>query len=114
MTGQVANRVRGLKFLSDVLSKRREDPFCPRCKAFANTAGFAREEYASFIQSGEALPSDFESLLSEAGSAFDLLQPGEGLTGQKRAGNCKLPEGVCFVKSAKALYQKLSGEGETA
>jgi len=23
--------------------------------------------------------------------------------GQKKAGNCRLPQGVCFVKSSKAL-----------
>jgi hypothetical protein len=26
---------------------------------------------------------------------------------QKNAGNCKLPEGVCFVKSSLILHQKL-------
>jgi len=48
-----------------------------------------------------------EALLAEVRRTLLVLNPPEDAVGQKKAGNCRMPEGVCFVKYSKALSEKL-------
>ena len=63
-----------------------------------------KEENAAALQ---LLSKELQRLLAEAQTASDGLLLGENLSGQKKAGNCKLPEGVCFVKSGRALLKSI-------
>jgi hypothetical protein len=42
-------------------------------------------------------------LLRDARTALALLNPPADAVGQKKEGNCKMPEGVCFVKLSKKI-----------
>jgi hypothetical protein len=94
-----------------VLRERQADPFCGVCKAYANTLTAVRDNLAQFEGQRAAevrnLPGEISRLLAEARSAIAALTAPENAVGQKKAGNCKLPEGVCFVKSSLAILQKV-------
>ena len=106
---QLINRIRFLHFMSGVLVNQQADPICGHCKAFANTVrwtreGISREEAGS--ASGK-LPDDILRLLSEAQRRMAGIVVPEDTVGQKKAGNCKMPEGVCFVKIPKSILERL-------
>jgi hypothetical protein len=48
-------------------------------------------------------PAELLVLLREARTALALLNPPADAVGQKKEGNCKMPEGVCFVKLSKKI-----------
>ena len=105
------NHIRGYAHLVNVLVLQQQDPFCRMCKALVNTTNAAREELAVFEREHAAeiqvLPTEFQSLLAKTSSLLAAIVLPENATGQKKAGNCKLPEGVCLVKSARGLVQKV-------
>jgi len=103
--------VRGYCYLSGVLMNQQRDPFCSKCKALANTITTAREslekferEYASELQ---GLPKEFQRRFAEGKASLAGIALPNDAAGQKKAGRCKLPEGVCFIKSALALLQRV-------
>lgn len=108
----LVNRVRGYHYLSGVLMNQMKDPFCHKCKALVNTTTAARQGLADFEREEGAeiqgLPAEFQRIFADAKTALSSIVLPDNAVGQKRAGNCKLPEGVCFVKSARALLQSLS------
>jgi hypothetical protein len=108
---ELVNQVRGHHFLLGVFRIRQADPYCAVCSAFANTLKAARESLAS-LESGNAdalraLAPEFNTMMAEAREGLAALQSPENPSGQKKAGNCKLPEGVCFLKAPFALVQKI-------
>jgi len=108
---ELSNRVRGFWYLSSVLSSQQSDPICSTCKAWVNTANAARVSLAAFeAEYAEVLgsaPAGLSMLCLESRSRLARLILPENAAGQKKAGNCKLPEGVCFVKSSRALLEKI-------
>lgn len=110
------NRVRGYYYLSGVLMNQKRDPFCHKCKALVNTTMAARQGLADLEQEEraeiEGLPAELQRLIADAQTALSSIALPDNAVGQKKAGNCRLPEGVCFVKSARALLQSLSGTGQ--
>lgn len=106
-----SNRVRAYFFLAEGFKNRESDPFCRVCKAFVNSVNNAREDLAGFETEHAAalkdLPPDFQQLLKSAKSVLSSINLPENVPGQKKAGNCKLPQGVCFVKSSLSLLQSL-------
>jgi len=111
------NHVRGYAYLFNVLKNQQRDLYCGKCKAFVNTAAAARLDLAAFEQENaaalQALPEELQRMRAETKMASESLVLIENTSGQKKAGNCKLPEGVCFVKSGRALLKSLmmvSGE----
>jgi len=108
----LTSHVRGYAYLFNVLRGQQGDLFCGKCKAFVNTVAAARLDLATFEQENaagiHALPEELLRLLAEAKTASAGLVLIENASGQKKAGNCKLPEGVCFVKSARALLKNVS------
>ncbi len=110
---EVVNNVRGYHYLSGVLMNQMRDPCCCKCKALVNTTTAARQGLEDFEREQGAeiqrLPAELQRLLADAKTALAGIALIENAVGQKKAGNCKLPEGVCFVKSARALLQGLSG-----
>lgn len=111
----LANRVRGYHYLSGVLMNQMKDPFCHTCKALVNTTTAARQGLADFEREEGAeiqgLSAGLQRMLADARTALAGIALSDNAVGQKKAGNCLLPEGVCFVKSARALLQSLSGTG---
>jgi hypothetical protein len=108
---EIMNHVRGYVYLAGMLKDRRTEPFCRSCKALVTTVMAARTSLNEFSSTyaGELcdLPPEFASRFAEASSDLAALGlPADPLP-QKKAGTCKLPGGVCFVKSSLALYQKL-------
>jgi hypothetical protein len=105
------NQVRGHHFMLGVFKRQQNDPFCCTCSAFANTLRAARESLAKL--EGEhavvltALSPDLVAHLAETRRGLASLQDPPNPSGQKKAGNCKLPQGVCFVKASFALIQQI-------
>jgi len=104
----IANHIRGYAYLFGVLQNQQADPFCSKCKALVNTANAAQQDLANFEREHADLPAELRSLLAQAKTARERLVLMENASGQKKAGNCKLPEGVCFVKSARKLLLSLT------
>ena len=59
------------------------------------------------IERMHTLPAELTGLLEEAHARIYGIKPPEDAEGQKKAGNCKMPEGVCFVKLSKAVQDKI-------
>ena len=99
--------IRYYHFMAGVLVQQQYDPFCSRCKAFTNSVQAVREGLAEVEERKaseiSALPEEQAQLLIVARKAFSGLHPDPDAVGQKKAGNCRLPQGVCFVKSSKTL-----------
>jgi hypothetical protein len=105
------NRVRAYHYLAGVLANQQKDVFCGRCSAWNNSLNNIRESFKEFeTEQGAGVsgfPAEVSALLADARSRLALLANYPDPAGQKKAGNCKLPEGVCFVKASKALLEKV-------
>lgn len=102
---QLVNRIRFFHFISGVLVSQQADPVCGRCKAFANTVRWTREGISGMEAVG--LPGEIPGLLSEAQRRMEDIAVPEDAVGQKRAGNCRMPQGVCFIKIPKSILEKI-------
>ncbi len=107
---EIMTQIRGLHYLYGVFRNRQADPFCRDCNGFRKTLDAAKalldtleREHAAELH---GLPSEFASLFAEAKAGITALQGPENPRKQKKEGNCKLAEGVCFLKSSLALIQK--------
>jgi hypothetical protein len=103
--------IRYYHFMAGVLAQQQQDPFCRRCKAFTNSVRAAREGIAELEERRApeicTLPEEESLLLTAARKALSGLHPDPDAVGQKKAGNCRLSEGICFVKSSKALKNSM-------
>jgi hypothetical protein len=108
---EIMNQARGYAYLYGVLKNQQADPSCRSCNSFINTLTVARENLAKFEaqHAGEIknLPGGFSHLFADAKSGIASMKQPENPAGQKKTGNCKLPEGVCFTKSSLAILQKM-------
>ena len=108
---EIMNQARGYAYMYDVLKNQQADPFCRCCNAFVKTLAAVKENLAEFesqyARDIGSLPREFIYLFSEAIIGIGQMRPPENPVSQKKAGNCKLPEGVCFTKTALALLQKI-------
>jgi hypothetical protein len=105
------SEIRYYRFMSGVLAYQQYDPFCRMCRAFTNSVRALREGIAGLegdrASEVRSLPEEMTQLLVEAKKTLAGLHLDPEAAGQKKAGNCKLREGVCFVKSSKALIRNL-------
>jgi hypothetical protein len=108
---ELMNQVRGYHFLLGVFTNQQKDPYCSVCSAFANTLKAARENFATFesvhSDSLKAIAPEFGSMLALTRAGLSTLQSSTNPSGQKKAGNCKLPQGMCFIKASFALVQQI-------
>ena len=58
-------------------------------------------------QSWSVHPMGFSLFFLVARSGINGMQQPVHPVGQKKAGNCRLPEGVCFLKSSLAILQQV-------
>jgi hypothetical protein len=54
----------------------------------------------------DSLPAEILLLHKDALSRITAARTPDNSTGQKKADNCKMPEGVCFIKSSKTILNK--------
>jgi hypothetical protein len=108
---EILNHLRAYHFLAGVLASQRHDLFCGQCSAWNNTLNKAREALTQFEAEHAAELRDLSpealSFLTEIRSRLAGLANAANPAGQKKAGNCKLPEGVCFVKASRAILEKV-------
>ena len=108
---ELYNQVRYFHYIVHVLQCQQCDPLCGKCKAFVNTVVRIEENVAEWesAHAGEmvGLPGDVRFLLTEARSVIAAIKRPENSIGQKKAGNCAMPEGVCFVKTSKKIREQI-------
>ena len=108
---ELLNQVRAYQYLVNVLTNQRRDPFCGKCSAWNNTLNNTREALLQLEESHGAelrgLSPEAAALLTETRSRLAGLVNTADPAGQKKAGNCKLPQGICFVKSSRALLEQV-------
>jgi hypothetical protein len=108
---ELLKQVRAYYYLVGVLTNQRHDLFCGQCSAWNNTLNNTREALKQLDADHEAelrnLSPEVVALLAEARSRLAGLANVDHPTGQKKAGNCKLSEGVCFVKVSRSLLEKV-------
>ena len=107
----IHNRVRFYRFIAGVLHTQKGDPLCGNCRAFANTV-LRMKEGIALLKAEHAhelseLTEPFRILFEEAHGIIAALDIPLDAPGQKKAGNCRMPEGVCFVKSSKKLLDSI-------
>lgn len=106
----ISNRIRGFHFLLGVLLGQRADPFCAGCSGYAGSLAAAREEIERFERGHrDSLSSagpDLFRLFTGTRDGIASLRPEDRPQKQKKAGNCRLSEGTCFIKSSLALIRK--------
>jgi hypothetical protein len=104
----IINKVRFYHFISGVLGQQQADPYCSKCKAFASTAAAMKEGLAGLENiSAQMAPEEALGLIEKARERIRMVSLPADAIGQKKAGNCKMPEGVCFVKLSKAILASL-------
>lgn len=97
--------VRAYAYLAGVLQNQQRDRFCGKCKAFVNSVTSVREHIARF--ENEHGRSGLDHTFSEAKSSLESIVLPQDVPGQKKAGNCLLPQGACFVKSSLRILELL-------
>ena len=104
-------QIRFYHYISGVLAIQQADPLCGTCKAYANSVAALKEGLAGLEHEHSdklsCLPGETSHLFEEARNRLFSVKTADDATGQKKAGNCKMPEGVCFIKAAKAILHKL-------
>ncbi|MBI5632817.1 MAG: hypothetical protein HZA15_05000 [Nitrospirae bacterium] len=107
----ISARLRYYHFIAGLLANQQHDPLCSACKAFTNSVRDVRGGADEFMQAHAAdmpgLPKE-NAMVADINRMIAELTPLQDAVGQKKAGNCSLPEGVCFVKSSKALIDRIS------
>jgi len=108
---ELINRIRYYHFITGVLAHQQSDPLCSKCKAFVNTSERVKEGITELeglhVEKFHILPGEFLGLLEETRDSLELINlPGDAV-GQKKAGICRMPEGVCFIKLPKAILERV-------
>lgn len=109
---ELLNHIRAYHYLAGVLTNQQRDLFCGKCSAWNNSLNNIREQLAKFeTEHGSeirGLSPEAGTLFSDARGRLANLATVADPTGQKKAGNCKLPQGVCFVKHSLAIMEKIN------
>ena len=97
--------------MSGVFETQLADTLCKECKALANSFRDVRNNLNRIKNEQDGtlhtMPKEVKSLYEEAITRIGLLRTPGKTEGQKTAGNCKMPKGVCFVKSSKGILKSL-------
>ncbi len=101
------NVVRFYHYIAGVLVNQQSDPLCCKCKPYTNTVSRMRDGVAEQLKDRSTLSKEIAALLDSAQQKIASIQVSEDAIGQKKAGNCKMPEGVCFVKASKAILKNI-------
>lgn len=106
----ILSQIRTYSYLSAVLSNREGDPYCRTCNSFLSTLMTVTEHMQKFEREHaaeiEKLPDGFSLFFLVAKSRINGIRLPERPVSQKKAGNCNLPESVCYLKSSFAVLQR--------
>jgi hypothetical protein len=108
---ELLNHIRAFHYFAGVLTNQQRDLFCGKCSAWNNSLNNTREQLAKFETEHGA---EIRGLSPRQGALFRCPRQVANLatvadsTGQKKAGNCKLPQGVCFVKHSLSIMEKIN------
>jgi len=99
------NKIRFFRFFAGLLISQINDPLCSKCRALTNSYNSVKEMVEQFTKETEdrEIIASIEKIKELLGS----INPLPDLPGQKREGNCKMPKGVCFIKSPKKIFDEL-------
>ena len=99
-----ANSIRSVTFSVTDLRAYRTEALLRALKA-------ARENLATFEAENanelKALTPESSAMLAGTRAGLSAIQGPTDPSGQKKAGNCKLPQGICFIKASFALVQQI-------
>ena len=113
-----ANSVRAFEFLAGVFRSQQQDPLCGKCKAFVNSVAAVRAALQQFEADHSpelaGFADDLDRRYAEASSFLESIVLPENAPGQKKAGNCFMPPGVCFVKASVAILDKIKTADTTS
>lgn len=104
-------RVRAYYYAVGILGNQQNDPLCAQCAAFTRMVDAIVDRFVEF-QNGRAadrkrLPEEFAELFADIADKIAMLDRPDEPVRQKKAGNCKLPSGLCFTKDISAFFEKL-------
>ncbi len=103
------NQLRGFHFAIGTIVNQENDPLCGNCAAFSRTAQTIINSFIEFESAHAAekrkFPEEFLFLFEDICDKMALINHPSEPVRQKKEGNCKLPEGVCYCKSALAVLQ---------
>lgn len=104
-------RVRAFHYAVGILGNQQNDPLCAQCAAFARTAEAVTGRFAEFQTAHAAerkrLPEELSDIFRDIIDKIAMLDRPDEPVRQKKAGNCKLPSGLCFTKEISAFFEKL-------
>jgi hypothetical protein len=108
---EIMNQARGYAYVYGVLKNQQADTFCSSCNSFMNMLAAVKENLEKFetlhAEDIKNLPGEFTRLFADAKNGISVMKQPEQPLGQKKGGNCKLPEGICFTKSSLAILHKI-------
>jgi hypothetical protein len=108
---EISNHVRTYSYLFGIFKNQQADPFCRSCSAFNNSLLTIKDSLGKFDGQYSAdtarLSKEFSALFSDVKKGIQAIKQPESHGGQKKAGNCKMPEGICFIKSSLTILQKI-------
>lgn len=99
------NFVRFVHAFTGVLVRQQSDSLCSQCRAFTNSLNNLFEAIAEFKKTYPEIPATLATSLEQALRQLHSLKPPVDAPGQKKAGNCKMPHGVCFIKTPKKILE---------
>lgn len=103
--------LRGYYYAVGILNNQQSDPYCNQCAAFARTSEAIIDSFIKFQEAHSSerkrLPEEFSVLFADISDKMSVIEQPEEPLRQKKAGNCKLPHGVCFTKEVSTFLQRL-------
>ncbi len=108
---KIINQLRAFHYLSGALKNQQDDPFCGKCLSFERVLNAAMDNFleceSNCRSNKEHLSKELSELLRGVYHQLASIRHPADPTGQKKAGNCKLPEGVCFTQAAVSFYEAI-------
>ena len=105
--------LRGFHYALGILGNQQNDPLCCQCAAFARTAETLIDSFIKFQEAHASarkrLPDEFAVLFADISDKASVIEQPDDPVRQKKAGNCKLPHGVCFAKDIAGFLERLNG-----
>ena len=108
--GREINLLRGMSYVFSILSYLQDEPVCKRCNSFLDILDLTKEKFIDIekdVNKNRDMPQEIRKMLMIIYAALADLKVYDNPVRQKNAGNCCLPSGVCFAKSALAFYEKI-------
>ncbi len=100
--------LRSLNFLVGVLKGQKNDPLCPNCTSYMAMVKLAKDSAHELFEAFKQwqLPEKLKDMYKAVKDGIEEIEVPDYPVAQKKAGNCKLPEGVCFSKTGLEAFLK--------